>query len=169
MRTLAKQPRPGPNLPAILQVDDNPDDLLFFQLAWEKAGVANPIRFAASQKEAVEYLEGRGKFEDRGAFPVPSVIVMDMRLPDGKATDFLRWIRGHPGFKKLVMIVWSGSAHEEEIAEAYRSGANSFLFKTSSPNQLQDTVNLICYYWLNQNLSAGEPLPAVWPTNQARA
>lgn len=60
MRISAKQPCSGSNLPAVLQIDDNPDDLLFFQLAWEKAQVANPVRFAASKKEAIDYLEGEG-------------------------------------------------------------------------------------------------------------
>lgn len=106
---------------------------------------------------------------DRQAFPMPSVIVLDMRLPDGKAPDFLRWIRSHPKLNKLVVIVWSGSAHEKEINEAYRSGANSFILKTTNPRHLQNTVNLIRSYWLDQNLSPGKITPAVLQANRARA
>ena len=136
--------------PAVLWVDDNPDDLLLFQLAWEKAQVTNPIRCTTCRKEAMEYLEGRGKFSNRDAFPLPCVVVIDMRLPDGKASDFLRWIRCHPAFKSLVVIVLSGTANQEEVNEAYRCGANSFLLKSPNPRDLQTTVSLIQSYWLTR-------------------
>lgn len=139
----------------LLRVDDNPDDLLLFQLAWEKAGLTNPIRFTATRKEAVDYLEGRGKYADRQAFPLPAVIVIDMRLPDGNASEFLRWIRVHPTLSKLVVIVLSGTAHQEDVNEAYRLGANSFLLKSANSRHLQHTVNLIQSYWLNQNFMPG--------------
>lgn len=167
--TRALKPRStGMGLPALLHVEDYPDDVLFFQLAWEKAGIPNPVRFAGSKREAVEYLEGRGKFADRGAFPIPSVIIIDMRLPDGNASDFLRWIRAHPKFKKLVVIVWSGTADEEEIKEAYRSGANSFLLKTPNLQHLQKAVNLIRSYWLNQNLAASRAQAPVLCGSEAK-
>jgi CheY-like chemotaxis protein len=141
--------------PVVLRVDDNPDDLLLFQLAWERTRAENPIRFTATRKEAVDYLEGRGKFADRDAYPLPAVIVIDMRLPDGNAAEFLRWLRGHPKLNRLVVIVLSGTAHQEDVNEAYRCGANSFLLKSPSSRHLQDTVNLIQSYWLNQNFMPG--------------
>ena len=72
-------------LPAVLLVDDNPDDVFFFQLAWEKAQLASAVRFVASCREAKDYLDGAGQFRDRALYPVPSVVVLDMRLPDGRA------------------------------------------------------------------------------------
>jgi CheY-like chemotaxis protein len=149
--------------PAVLWVDDNPDDLLLFQLAWEKAQVTNPVRYTTCRKEAMDYLEGRGKFSDRDAFPLPCVIVIDMCLPDGKASDFLRWIRAHPAFKKLVVIVLSGTANQEEVNEAYRSGANSFLLKSPNPRHLHTTVSLIQSYWLNRNSLPKTPASARQP------
>jgi CheY-like chemotaxis protein len=153
---------------AVLWVDDNPDDLLLFQLAWEKAQVVNPVRCTSSRKEAMDYLEGRGKFADRNAFPLPCVVVIDMRLPDGKACDFLKWIRAHSRFKKLVVIVLSGTAHQEEVNEAYRSGANSFLVKSPNPRHLHETIGLIQTYWLNQNYLPKMPaVPASGVLNTA--
>ena len=141
--------------PVLLRVDDNPDDLLLFQLAWERSRAENPIRFTATRKEAIDYLEGRGKFADREAFPLPAVIVIDMRLPDGNAGEFLRWLRAHPKLYRLVVIVLSGTAHQEDINEAYRCGANSFLLKSPNSRHLQHTVKLIQSYWLNQNFMPG--------------
>ncbi len=145
----------GPALPLVLRIDDNPDDLLLFQLAWEKSRAPNPIYCTATRKEAVDYLEGRGKFADRNRFPLPGVIVIDMRLPDGSATQFLRWIRSHPKLNRTVVIVLSGTAHQEDVNEAYRSGANSFLLKSANCRHLEATVSLIQSYWLGQNRSSG--------------
>jgi CheY-like chemotaxis protein len=147
-RSDAKPKRP---FPTALLVDDNPDDLLFFQLAWQKAGVRNPIRVAASRKEAVDYLEGHGKFADRSAYPLPSVIILDLRLPDGKGCELVRWIRGHSKLHQLYVVVLSGYAHEEQVREAYRSGANSFLLKASNPFELEKTVGIIQSAWLTQH------------------
>jgi len=157
MKPKNSPPLPHLRAPVVLRVDDNPDDLLLFQLAWEKSRVANPIHCSASRTEAVEYLEGRGKFADREGFPLPAVIVIDMRLPDGNATQFLRWLRAHPKLNKLVVIVLSGTALQEDVNEAYRSGANSFLLKSPNSRDLQDTVRLIQSYWLGQNLPPSFP------------
>ena len=137
----------------LLRVDDNPDDLLLFQLAWEKSGAANTIHCVSTRKEAVEYLEGKGRIDDHRTWPIPAVIVIDMRLPDGNAAEFLRWLRAHPKLGRIIVIVLSGTARQEEINEAYRSGANSFLLKSGSSGHLEATVNLIQRYWLVQNLS----------------
>lgn len=157
----ANRQHPDQPPPVILRIDDNPDDLLLFQLAWEKSRAANRIHCTASRKEAMDYLDGKGTFADRHAFPMPAVIVIDMRLADGNASEFLRWIRSHPKLNRLVVIVLSGTAQQEDINEAYRSGANSFLLKSANPRHLEDTVGLIQSYWLGQNLS----LPVSYPAN----
>jgi len=140
-------------LPAVLVVDDNPDDVLFFRLAWEKARLANSDQFVGSREETLDYLEGRGKFSDRTLFPLPSVVVLDMRLPDGNALDLVRWLRGHKHFSKLAVLILSGYAREEEVRQAYQSGASSFLLKPSNPCHLEKTVGLIQSCWLAQNSS----------------
>lgn len=148
-------PGPRSSAPLVLRIDDNPDDLLLFQLAWERSRVANPIHCSASCKEAIDYLEGRGDFANRAVFPLPAVVIIDMRLPDGSALEFLRWVRAHPTLARMVVIVLSGTAQQEEVNEAYRHGANSFLLKSANSRHLQDTVSHIQSYWLGQNLAAG--------------
>lgn len=138
------------NPPAILLVDDNPDDLLFFQLAWEKAKLVNPVRVAGTRREAMDYLEGRGKFADRVAYPLPALVLLDMRLPDGNGCELVQWIRAHPQLNHVVMVVLSGSARDVDVDQAYRYGANSFLLKTANPSDLEKTVSLIQACWLSQ-------------------
>ena len=158
------QPCATPTPPALLRIDDNPDDLLLFQLAWEKSLANNPIHCATSCKEAIEYLEGRGRFADRATFPLPALIVIDMCLPDGNACDFLRWIRSHAKLNKMVVIVHSGTAHQEQVNEAYRCGANSFLLKPANSRHLDAIVKLIQSYWLGQNVPVGRLTPFVLST-----
>jgi CheY-like chemotaxis protein len=145
----------APTAPAVLLVDDNPDDQFFFRLAWEKNTPAYPLRLVSSQREAKEYLGGEGKFGDRITFPFPSLVVLDMRLPDGSGCELVRWIRAHASFNRLAVIILSGSAQDHEVNSAYSSGVNSFLVKSSSPHDLRRTVSLIQSYWLTQNLSLG--------------
>lgn len=139
--------------PAVLLVDDNADDRLFFELAWEKSEPAQPLRMVGSWREAVEYLNGTGGFADRKRFPFPSVILLDMRLPDGNGAELVRWIRAHPRFHRLTIVMLSGSAHERDVNLAYASGANSFLVKSGNLDQLQQIVSLIQSHWLGQDLS----------------
>lgn len=153
------QPCSNPALPALLRIDDNPDDLLLFQLAWEKTLAANPVHCTGTCKEGIEYLEGQGRFADRRAFPLPALVIIDMRLPDGNASHFLRWIRSHAKFKKLVVIVLSGTAQQDQVNEAYRSGANSFLLKSANSRQLDAIVRLIQTYWLRQNVQPASFAP----------
>jgi CheY-like chemotaxis protein len=94
---------------------------------------------------------------DRNSFPLPAIVVIDMRLPDGSAADFARWIRAHPQLNRMVVIVLSGTALQEDVNEAYRSGANSFLLKSPNPGDLHTIVGLIQSYWLNQNFLPGTP------------
>ncbi|HZR21285.1 MAG TPA: response regulator [Verrucomicrobiae bacterium] len=157
-RSAAKEKNHRTAGPAVLLVDDNADDQLFFQLAWEKDLPNHPLRVVASRQEAMDYLNGRGHFADRTAFPIPSVIILDMRLPDGSGSELVRWIRGRTQFKRLTVIVMSGSAHEQDVHQAYANGANSFLLKSARPADLRQTVQLIQSYWLSQNLSPGTPL-----------
>jgi DNA-binding NarL/FixJ family response regulator len=83
-----------------------------------------------------------------------------MRLPDGNASHFLRWIRSHPKFNKLVVIVLSGTAQQDQVNEAYRSGANSFLLKSANSRHLDAMVKLIQSYWLAQNVQPASFRPS---------
>jgi len=133
----------------ILQIEDDPNDVLFLQRAMEKAGVANPIQIASDGQEAIDYLQGAGKFFDRGIFPFPSLVLLDLKLPYVMGLDVLRWIRQQPG--TLAVVMFSASAEEADIATSYRLGANAFLSKPSEANKLDDIVKAIRDFWLTHN------------------
>src|SRR5690349_18131600 len=114
----------------ILQVEDDPNDVFFLQRAMKKHGLLNPIQVASDGQEAINYLKGIGKFADRARFPQPSLVLLDLKLPHVMGLDVLKWIRQESGLP-LVVVPLTASANDEDIAAAYRLGANGFLVKPS--------------------------------------
>ena len=134
----------------ILQVDDDPNDVFLLQHAMKKAGVANPIQVATDGQQAIDYLKGTGKFADREQFPLPCLVLLDLKLPYVMGLEVLRWIRQQPG-AALVVILLTASAEDADIATAYRLGANAFLTKPSKASKLEDMAKAIKDFWLTHN------------------
>lgn len=134
----------------ILQVEDDPNDVFFLQHAMKKAGVANPVQVATDGQQAIDYLRGAGPFADRAKFPLPCLVLLDLNLPCMSGLDVLRWIRQQSGLD-LVVLVLSTSGDDEEIAAAYRLGANGYLVKPSQASKLAEMARAIKDFWLTHN------------------
>ena len=134
----------------ILQVEDDPNDVFLLQHALRKANVANPIQVVSDGQQAINYLQGAGKFADRAKFPFPCLVLMDLKLPFVMGLDVLRWIRQQPGMH-LPVIMLSASGSEADIVEAWRLGANAFLTKPSEVAKLEQMVRAIKDFWLTHN------------------
>jgi two-component system response regulator len=141
----------------ILQVDDDANDIFMLQHAMKKVGVMNPIQVATDGQEAIDYLQGAGKFADRDRFPFPCLLLMDLKLPYVMGLKVLRWIRTRPG-PPLIVLMLTASAEDADIAEAYRLGANAFLTKPSEASKLEDMVKAIMAFWLTHNTLPPESL-----------
>src|SRR5690349_4460194 len=114
----------------ILQIEDDPNDVLFLRRAFENTGAGAAIQVATDGREAIAYLQGTGKFADRAQYPFPSLVLLDMKLPYVMGLDVLKWIRQQP-WTHLPVIMLTASAENVDIAAAYRLGANGFLRKPS--------------------------------------
>ena len=134
----------------ILQVEDDPNDVFFLQKAMTKAGIANPIHVAQDGRQAIEYLQGDGKFADRVKFPLPCLVLLDLKLPYVMGLDVLKWIRQRPG-RVMVVVMLTASGEDADIAAAYRLGANGFLIKPSEASELQVMAKAIKDFWLTHN------------------
>lgn len=135
----------------ILLVEDDPNDVFFFQTAWNKSGIANPLRVARHGQEALDYLEGAAHFADREKHPLPCLIILDLKLPRVMGLDVLAQIRGHSELRKLIVVILSSSNREEDISRAYELGANAFLVKPPEMDELADIVEAITHFWLTHN------------------
>ena len=135
---------------SILLVEDDENDVFFFRRAMSKASMIYPLQVARDGREAINYLQGVGKFAVRTEFPLPGLVLLDLKLPFVMGLDVLEWIRQQSGWAPIVIIL-SSSQEQVDIAEAYRLGANAYLVKPSQPSELVEMVRGVGDFWLKQN------------------
>jgi CheY-like chemotaxis protein len=135
----------------ILLVEDNEDDAFFMQRAFSEAGITHPVIHLQDGRQAIEYLSAEGKYGDRAAFPIPSIIFLDLQLPFKTGLQVLEWIRRDPQFAKIIVIVLTSSSEPVDLNRAYQLGANSFVVKPPTADQLVDLATAFKLWWLNIN------------------
>ena len=136
---------------AILLAEDSEDDIFFMRRAFQVAGITNPLLVAEDGQEALDYLQGNGKFTDRVAYPMPALVFLDLKLPLVKGFDVLSWIRRQPDLSQLVVVVLTSSNAPSDLSQAYRLGANSYLVKPPTAEQIIDLAKAFKLYWLQFN------------------
>jgi len=135
----------------ILLVEDNPDDVLLIQRAFRKLGAVNPLRVVSDGEQAVAYLGGDGPYADRGVHPLPSLMLLDLKLPRRSGFEVLEWLRGRPGLRRLPVVVLTSSRESQDVDRAADLGANSYLVKPVQFDALQEMVRTLRLYWIQLN------------------
>lgn len=130
----------------ILLVEDEENDGLLFLRALKKSGIANPIHWLKDGLEAMHYLQGEGKYADRQKYPLPGVVILDLKMPRLSGLELLAWIREHKR-RIIPTIVMSSSRLESDIEQAYELGANTYMVKPADFDGLLEMVKLIREYW----------------------
>lgn len=153
MNDHALSPSPA-GMPVILLVEDNPDDVLLTRRAIKKAGMHVSLAVVSDGDAAVAYLEGTGAYADRRAFPLPELVLLDLKLPRRSGLEVLRWMRGHPVVAMVPVVVLTSSAEDADIRQAYERGANSYLQKPVAFNELVRMLGVLSLYWFDINLAA---------------
>ena len=136
---------------AILLVEDDPNDVFFLTYAFEQAGIAEPVQTVENSQDAIDYLAGQGPYADRDRFPVPRLVLLDLKLPGCGGLEILRWIQKQPSLRTLLVIVLTSSSDPRDVDEAYRLGARSFLVKPLSVQKRREMAKAIKKYWLELN------------------
>jgi CheY-like chemotaxis protein len=136
---------------ALLLVEDNEDDVFLMKRALKGAHVINPLFVAEDGQEALDYLGGAGKFADRANYPLPAVVFLDLKLPFVSGHDVLTWIRRQKHLESLVVIVLTSSNEASDLSRCYALGANSYVVKPPTPEQLEDLAKAFKWYWLEYN------------------
>ena len=144
----------------ILLVEDEPDDRLLFTRAVRKAGIAEPVQSASDGEEAINYLAGSGPFAEREQFPLPDLVVLDLKLPLATGFEVLSAVRQNPDTRTMPVVILTSSQSEADIAQAYALGANGYLVKPSSPENLLNLVAALKDFWLTYNQFPMRGLPA---------
>lgn len=115
--------------PTILIAEDSESDRMLIELGFEKAKFPFSIKFVPDGFCATEYLDGLGRFANRGEFPVPIVLLTDLKMPRMDGFELLEWVRQHDKWRNLPVIVVTGSNQSEDQRRALDLGANSYVVK----------------------------------------
>ena len=134
----------------ILHIEDEECDVFLFQHAMRKAGDNVSIQVATDGQKAIDYLKGAGKFANRNEFPLPSLVLLDLKLPHITGLDVLKWVRQEAGLS-IPVVILSSSENEDDIATAYELGANAYLVKPSDTSELNGIAKTLKDFWLIQN------------------
>ncbi|HZM04776.1 MAG TPA: response regulator [Candidatus Saccharimonadales bacterium] len=137
----------------ILLVEDEANDVFFMKHAFKLAGILNPMQVAQDGQEAMDFLAGDGGFADRNRFPLPSLVLLDLKLPRVMGLDVLQWMRGQAELRTVIVIVLTSSGLGPDIDRAYELGANAYLVKPSSHDDLREIAIQIKQFWLELNRS----------------
>jgi CheY-like chemotaxis protein len=138
----------------ILLVEDNRMDIELTLDAFRERRLRNTIHSASNGQAALDYLMGAGKFADRAAYPLPDLILLDLKMPVMDGHEVLRRIKQAPSVKRIPVIVLSSSKEEGDLTMSYDIGANSYLVKPVSFEGFVEVVGRIDDYWLSLNVPA---------------
>jgi CheY-like chemotaxis protein len=133
----------------ILLAEDREDDVVLIRKAFREAGLANPFYVVRDGEEAIDYLKGEGKFSNREEYPLPDLLLLDLKMPRLDGFEVLRWIRQEAGMDTLRIIVLTSSESMADVNSAYQLGANSFLVKPLEFERFVETSKMFSRYWLN--------------------
>jgi len=131
----------------ILLVEDDENDATLMKMAFEKNKILNPVQWVRDGLEAVAYLNGDGDYADRSKYPFPEVLLLDLKMPRMSGMELLAWIAEHPDFKIIPTIIMTSSRQEPDIEKAYKLGANTYMTKPCSLDELAQMVKVTHEYW----------------------
>jgi CheY-like chemotaxis protein len=143
----------------LLLVEDDPDHVLLIQRALAKANLVNPMRIVRDGEEAIAYLSGQGPYADRSRYPLPSLILLDLKLPRKSGLEVLEWIRSEPSVRNLPVVALTSSSEAADMQKAYALGVNSYLVKPLGFEDLLEMVKSIGMYWMILNKPVEPPAP----------
>jgi len=131
----------------ILLVEDSIEDAALLQRVLQRVGVANRLFTVPSAEEAIAYLEGSGQYSDRWRFPLPGVLLLDLRLPAASGFSVLEWLKIQADLNDILILVLSGQEEVRNVSRAYALGARSFLMKPVNQEEIANMVKGFPGFW----------------------
>ncbi len=135
----------------ILLVEDDPNDVLLIQRAFQKAGLREQLQVVRDGREAIGYLSGEAEYSDREQYPLPFLLLLDLKMPGTDGFEVLRWVRAEPRLKRLLVVVLTSSNLQADVDRAYELGANSYLVKPVEFEQMVNMIQRFEAYWTEIN------------------
>jgi len=139
----------------ILLVEDSSDDELLIKRSLDKARILNEVVVARDGPDAIDFFEGRGEFEGRNVDDLPSLVLLDLKLPRMGGLEVLKHIRTNERTRLLPVVILTSSDEEEDLISGRELGSNSYVRKPVDFGEFSAAVQQIGLYWLLLD----EPLP----------
>lgn len=147
----------------ILVADDDDNDVFFLRRAVAKAGLANQLLVTHDGQETIDYLGGAAPFNDRARYPMPGLLLLDLKMPRLDGFDVLAWLSTRPDLKDLPVIVLSSSSHEADMIKARQLGADDYQVKPPDFMTLVQLLRELHARWLGASSkpnSSAQPQPS---------
>jgi len=142
-----------PERSVFLLVEDGANDVLLIQRAFAKSNIMNPLAVVRSAEEAMDYFKGTGAYKNRSEYPLPSLVLLDLKLPGMGGIDFLKWLRQQPGYGSTRVVILTSSESVLDVCDAYQAGANSFLRKSVDFERFVEITSALSGYWLRTDVA----------------
>jgi CheY-like chemotaxis protein len=133
----------------ILMADDDPDDRMLTEDALKEAHLANDIHFVEDGEALMDYLYHRKAYADPASSPRPSIILLDLNMPKKDGREALKEIKNDPELRRIPVIIMTTSKAEQDIVRSYDLGANSYLTKPITFDELVVVMRDLGKYWFN--------------------
>lgn len=127
----------------LLLVEDSEDDVFLMRRALRKMNIPLSLQVAMDGQEALDYLAGTGKFSDRGQYPLPALVFLDLKLPYVHGFEVLQWIRQHENLASLPVVVLTSSPEERDRRQAQQLGAKAYYVKPPQSDLLMQAMQFI--------------------------
>jgi CheY-like chemotaxis protein len=144
----------------ILLAEDDENDVVLIQRAFQKAGMRNALKVVRDGGQAIDYLSGRGNYADRERYPIPFLLLLDLKMPGTDGFEVLQWLRTEPELRRLLVVVLTSSHLQSDVDRAYELGANSYLVKPVSSGEMVHLVQRFEAYWTEINRTPSAPSTA---------
>ncbi len=142
----------------IVVVEDNEDDVFFMRRALKGAGITRPIQVLTDGQQATDYLTGAGAYTDRGQWPMPSIVFLDLKLPYCTGFEVLEAMQRHGNLNTTLVVILTSSPEERDRRRAQELGAAAYLVKPPTPVMLKEL-----FARLNSSPANRISTPAVQP------
>ncbi len=132
----------------VLLVEDDLNDIFLVKRAFKLARIQNPLQVVTDGLEATRYLSGLEKYADRKTYPLPQLIVLDIKLPRKDGFEVLEWVKGSaPPLRRIPVVIVSSSDNPADINRAYELGANAYMIKPMDFRAVEHLFETITHYW----------------------
>jgi two-component system response regulator len=132
----------------ILVADDDADDRLLIEEAFDESRLADEIHFVEDGEQVLKYLRRENEFAHLSGRPFPGVVLLDLNMPKKDGREALREIKADPALCRIPIVVLTTSHAEEDIASTYGLGVSSFITKPATFEGLADTLRVLSRYWI---------------------